>query len=341
MEIITQELQDAITPELTTKISMTPEQQNKISAEYSGMHFGEWPTYKILPINIIENLERNRSVINPWAKKVLGLENGFNKAYCGAIHVALTPDGKYTCFDGNGRLTLAQITGETEIPCLITKMDDIKMAYYAYNKIQSTLVRNQHPNNFFIVSVLGGNDPQVQYELQMLEYVGLKVVDPTNSENFVSEATPTHGNINISAFRKLLKIAELDINLANWKNRSNKPKVDLIKNAVKLIRTYWSDEIIISKELLGGLVILLKTYPALTSGNGAQQCFEDFLKVEGDRKTQKKLSFKHDGGNQHNKEELSVANGIMIGIFDWKQVTATFKNQCPKYKIEDLFDTNV
>ena len=341
MEIITKELQDATRPELTTNHSMSPQQQSKLSEDYSGINHGEWSYHKILSVGEIDNLEKNRSVVGGWARKVLALENGINRAYFGAIQVALTPDGKYTCFDGNGRLTLAQITGETEIPCLITKMDNINMAYDAYARIQSTLVRSQHPNNFFIVSVLGGNDPQVQYELQMLEYVGLKVVDPTNSENFVSESTPTHGNINISAFRKLLKIAELDINLANWKNRSNKSKVDLIKNAVKLIRTYWSDEINISKELLGGLVILLKTYPALTSGNGAQSCFEDYLKYVAHGTTQKKLTFKHDGGNQHNKEELSVANGIMIGIFNWRPVSATFKNQCPKYKIEDLFDTNV
>ena len=47
-----------------------------------------------------------------------------------------------------------------------------------------------------------------------------------------------------------------------------------------------------------------------------------------------------DGGNQHNKEELSVAIGILKGLFEWKKTSQRVKNECPKHKLNDLLPQN-
>lgn len=345
-------LQDTITPEIKTKNSISKNQADNLVKKYANKVSGNFAEYKMLSVSDINNLEGNRSVNAGWCSKVLGIEKGLNKTYIGAIDVALV-DGEYYCWNGNGRLTLATITKLDKIPCLITKMDSVREANDAYNKVQSTLVRTQHPNNLFINAVIGGNDVQVKQELSILNYVGLKVVDLTDRTNYVPDEENTaeqdnffvtdysqFGNINISAFRKILKISELSLNLANWSNPSNLPKVDHIRNAVKIIRDKWPDEEDISKELLGGVIMLYRTYPALLSGNGAQKTFEAYLDYVAQGKTQKKLTFKHDGGNQHNKEELSVAIGILKGLFEWKKTPQRVKNECPKHRLNDLLPQN-
>lgn len=132
------------------------------------------PTFQMLPLDDnLKSLETQRETNTNWVKQRLQDCGGLDMFAFGAISVALTPEGEYLIYDGLGRYNLAEHTGLTEVPCLVTKMSAKLASYYfAYN--QSRGRRNMTPEALYVNNYVAGDDDSIELAI-IMERTGLYI----------------------------------------------------------------------------------------------------------------------------------------------------------------------
>jgi hypothetical protein len=246
----------------------------------------------------ITPIDPQRDTYISFVEKGLMSQNGFDYMAATVIDVIKTPEGKLKCWNGIGRLAMAQIQGLDEIDVWLTEGTEKDASYYfVYNQDEGA--RKLSPEIKFANKVFYG-DTDAGKLLKKINRAGLCI--RTNKElDAVLPDGSKNPEITLSAMNKALKFANGDIATLEMAR-------DLIVNAWSSTKK-WSN--VLRSDLFVGTVILLDTYDTLRRPGSPFDQLQDFFCHKACELDQPKLKFKHLGGNQHNAEGESVAYGIL------------------------------
>jgi hypothetical protein len=281
--------------------------------------------------NDIEPIDPQRDTYISFVEKGLMTQNGFDYMAATVIDVIKTPEGKLKCWNGIGRLAMAQVQGLDEIDVWLTEGTEKDASYYfVYNQDEGA--RKLSPEIKFANKVFYGDDDANKL-LRKIDKAGLCI--RTNKElDAVLPAGSKNPEITLSAMTKALKFANGNIATLEMAR-------DLIVNAWSNTRK-WSN--VIRSDLFVGTVILLDTYDSLRRPGAPFDQLQDFFCHKAFELDQPKLKFKHLGGNQHNAEGESVAYGILktfTGSNFCTNETAKFVRHTTLIKRYDLTEVRV
>jgi len=254
--------------------------------------------FKYLPVDQLVSLETQRETSGNWAEKRLNDLTGFDMLACGALSVAYDEsDDIYYVFNGCGRLAQAQINqAPHELPCLIYHIPKARAAFY-FSYTQDKGRRNLSKEVIFVNAVYSG-DPESLKLAEILEDIECYIKGQTDY------AVPHpqiygHPEIKVRALEDGYKIA-----------RGN---IDLMKLARDMIWRAWANTAEgcpqLRSDVFCGLLTFFKIFPEATTGS-INKALQNFLNWYATGTKQSKVSWKHKGGNQHNKENLCVAYGL-------------------------------
>lgn len=281
--------------------------------------------------NDIEPIDPQRDTYISFVEKGLMTQNGFDYMAATVIDVIKTPEGKLKCWNGIGRLAMAQVQGLDEIDVWLTEGTEKDASYYfVYNQDEGA--RKLSPEIKFANKVFYGDDDANKL-LRKIDKAGLCI--RTNKElDAVLPAGSKNPEITLSAMTKALKFANGDIATLQMAR-------DLIVNAWSNTKK-WSN--VLRSDLFVGTVILLDTYDSLRRPGAPFDQLQDFFCHKAFELDQPKLKFKHLGGNQHNAEGESVAYGILktfTGSNFCTNETAKFVRHTTLIKRYDLTEVRV
>tara|TARA_S200000501_G_scaffold85868_1_gene78602 strand:+ start:381 stop:1355 length:975 start_codon:yes stop_codon:yes gene_type:complete len=295
-----------------------------VNADRRGKHVVYHP-------NDIEPIDPQRDTYISFVEKGLMNQNGFDYMAATVIDVIKTPEGKLKCWNGIGRLAMAQVQGLDEIDVWLTEGSEKDASYYfVYNQDEGA--RKLSPEIKFANKVFY-DDPDAVKLLRKIDKAGLCI--RTNKElDAVLPAGSKNPEITLSAMTKALKFANGNIATLEMAR-------DLIVNAWSNTRK-WSN--VIRSDLFVGTVILLDTYDSLRRPGAPFDQLQNFFCHKAFELDQPKLKFKHIGGNQHNAEGESVAYGILktfTGSNFCTNETAKFVRHTTLIKRYDLTEVRV
>lgn len=257
--------------------------------------------FKYLPVDQLVSLETQRETSGNWAKKRLNDLKGFDMLACGALSVAYDQsDDTYYVFDGCGRLAQAQINqAPYELPCLIYHMPKARAAFY-FSYTQDKGRRTLSKEVIFVNAVYSG-DPESLRLAEILKDIECYVKGQTDY------AVPHpqmygHPEIKVRALEDGYKISQRNI--------------ALMKMARDMIWQAWANTSEgcpqLRSDVFCGLLTFFKIFPEATKGSigSINRALQNFLNWYAVGTKQSKVSWKHKGGNLHNKENLCVAYGL-------------------------------
>lgn len=254
------------------------------NADRRGKHVVLNPS-EIMPI------DSQRDTYLAWVEKTLTHRRGFDYLAAAPINVFKTEEG-YKCWDGIGRLAMAQVQGLSEIDAWITDGNEKEASYYfVYNQKDGR--RTLSPEIVFSNEV-ACEDLDALTLLHQMEMVGVCV--RTNAEKVlpISSKDP---EIKINAFKKALLIANNDLTI-----------LKMVRDTI----TYaYPNATLLRAELYTGLTWVYTVYEGARRPGSTFNALNKFLKHHAELKEQHKLPFKESGGNQHNNEAGSVAYGFV------------------------------
>jgi len=236
-------------------------------------------------------IDSQRDTYLGWVEKGLTSRKGFDYLAANPINVFKTEEG-YKCWDGIGRLAMAQVQGLPEIDVWLTEGTEKEAAeYFVYNQKDGR--RTLSPEIVFSNEV-ACEDEEALTLLTQMEMVGVCV--RTNAEK-VLPLNSKDPEIKINAFKKALQIANGDLSVLKMVR-------DTIVNA-------YPETKVIRAELFTGLTWVFKVYEGARRPGATYNALNKFLAHKALEKEQHKLPFKEAGGNQHNNEAGSVAYGFV------------------------------
>ena len=252
----------------------------------------------VLKTKDIKPIDPQRDTYISWVEKGLISQNGFDYMAATVIDVIQTPEGEYKCWNGIGRLAMAQVQGLDEIDVWLTEGTEEEASFYfVYNQDEGS--RKLSPEIKFANKVFYGDDESTKL-LRKIAKAGLCI--RTNKEqDAVLPQGSKNPEITLSAINKALKFANGNIATLEMAR-------DLIVNAWSNTRK-WSN--VLRSDLFVGTVILLDTYDSLRRPGAPFDQLQEFFNHKATELDQPKLKFKYIGGNQHNAEGESVAYGIL------------------------------
>jgi hypothetical protein len=295
-------------------------------------------------------LETQRKTYDKWILKVLEKCGGFDWVAFNSLSVAHdTSTGKYYVFDGCGRLALAQIYGIEQVPCLVFELTQRRAAhYFAY--MQDDGRRKMDPETLFVNKYYSGNT-QAELEYARLMALDCYIIGATEysvpqqckqSYASVKHAFLTRGYVRAGGNPSDTVNNPEALNLM-------RESVDLIKQAwfpkyqrnLRASKRAWTPEtgFQIRQDLYMGLIKLLQIYPEFRPGVNSKMhgYLAEYLRDTAKNTHQRDLPYKKDGGNEHNHEDLSVANGLFS--YFWKSLADEphenwVKQRVPLWKME-------
>jgi hypothetical protein len=233
--------------------------------------------FKEIPVNDLVSLESQRETALSWAVSRLSVMNGLDKVAFGALSVTAIPCKKgevqkYSTYDGNGRLSMAQLCGKDTVPCLVFgAMDQGKTALY-FDYTQNKGRRNLKPEVKWINSYIAGNAAAKALG-DYLKLLDMHIKGDTKLYIPSPKADWTEPYIN-SVDVKYRTVNELLVSphLSNAGVIVHKLARDLIVNA-------WGNRLnSIPQDTLWGLVVLLDEYPNLQNkSTDHYQALESYL----------------------------------------------------------------
>lgn len=254
--------------------------------------------HAVLKTKDITPIDPQRDTYISFVEKGLMNQNGFDYMAATVIDVIKTPEGKYKCWNGIGRLAMAQVQGLEEIDVWLTEGTEKEASFYfVYNQDEGA--RKLSTEIKFANKVYCENKEALQL-LRKIDKVGLCI--RTNKEmDAVLPAGSTNPEVKLSAVEKALKFTNGDLSILLMAR-------DLIVNAWGNTKK-WNNTV--RTDLFVGTCILLDTYDTLRRPGAPFDQLQDFFCHKALELDQPKLKFKHIGGNQHNAEGESVAYGIL------------------------------
>ena len=239
----------------------------------------------------ITPIDSQRDTYLGWVEKALTSRKGFDYLAANPINVFKTETG-YKCWDGIGRLAMAQVQSLPEIDVWLAEGTEKEAAeYFVYNQKDGR--RTLSPEIVFSNEV-ACEDSEALTLLNQLEMTGVCV--RTNAEK-VLPVDSDNPEIKINAFKKALTITNGDLSV-----------LKMVRDTI--VQAYPGTKIV-RAELFTGLSWVYTVYEGARRPGATYTALNKFLKHHAELKEQHKLPFKESGGNQHNNEAGSVAYGFV------------------------------
>ena len=275
-----------------------------------------------LPTDQILEAETQRDTAVQWAYSQLIKRGGIDMGIFDPISV-IDHNGRYICYDGLGRLAMYQLMGIQEIECWVCEGDEV-IAADLFGTKNKHGIRTVKPESIFN-SDYRAHKQEAEQDVKALKKVGLSV---RVRKDMVLPESSQDPQIKINQFRKIFKYLTGD-----YRN-----KLDVIRQARDIIVQAFAQDQIIRADLLGGLSILLDVFPDMRRPGKPYDQLAKFLQIEAMTKTQTKLPYKKDGGNQHNAEFESVAYGLLRNFTASKVCTDHTAQFCRHHVLRDQFN---
>lgn len=286
--------------DLVKKLQKAGIYQKQINTDRRG-HFESIKITELVP------LDSQRNVTQTWIYRVLKMANGFDWIAMGLTFVARDPEtGINYVWDGCGRLALAEVSGINELDCWVMEMTQAEAAHY-FVHVQKTAKRSLDPSIIFCNAYAHG-EPDALEMSRILKVLGMRVqgADDVWVPEISKEDLHDYPQVKLRAVEHALKYA----NRRGPEAVAQLPNLDLIRFARDtIVQAGWNDDNI-RQDLLPGLVVFYSVYPEAMR-NGLNKMIRAWFQGLAQTTKQSKLTFKHSGGNQHNREAESVALGIV------------------------------
>lgn len=239
----------------------------------------------------ITPIDSQRDTYLGWVEKALTTRKGFDYLAATPINVFKTEDG-YKCWNGIGRLAMAQVQQLSEVDVWLTDGDEKEAAYYfVYNQKDGR--RTLSPEIVFSNEV-ACEDSDALVLLNQMDMAGVCV--RTNAEK-VLPIDSKDPEIKINAFKKALTISNGDLSI-----------LKMVRDTI--VQAYPGTKVL-RAELFTGLTWVYTVYEGARRPGATYNALNKFLAHKALEKEQHKLPFKESGGNQHNNEAGSVAYGFV------------------------------
>jgi len=278
-------------------------------------HYEQIPTSKLVPLDTQRNVTKN------WIIKVLKLSEGFDWISMGLIFVARdTKTGINYVWDGCGRLALAQANEIAALDCWVLEMDQAEAAGY-FVRVQKTTKRSLDSAVHFCNAYAHG-EKEALAMAKTLSILGMRIqgADDVWVPVIPKEDLVDYPQVKLRGIEQAIKYA----NRRGPKEVEALSNNDLIRFARDIIvQAGWNDDLI-RQDLLPGLVIFYSVYPEAMK-NGLNKMIRAWFQGLAQTVKQSKLTFKHSGGNQHNREAESVALGIVKELHGSPKCNANHK----------------
>ena len=289
---------------LTKKLQKAGLYQKQINADRRG-------AYEKIKVTDLKPLDSQRNVTESWIYKVLKMADGFDWVAMGLVFVARDPKTKTNyVWDGCGRLALAQASDITELDCWVMEMSQAEAAHY-FVHVQKTAKRSLDPSIMFCNAYAHGESDAL-HQAMILQRLGLRV---QGADDLWVPKVPKQDLVNYPQVK--LRAVEQAIRYAERRSQQEQDQVsnmDLIRFARDtIVQAGWNDDQV-RQDLLPALVIFYSVYPEAMK-NGLSKMVREWFRALAQTTKQSKLTFKHSGGNQHNREAESVALGIVKELF--------------------------
>jgi len=263
--------------------------------------------YEKISVDYLVPLDSQRNVSDNWIYKVLRLSDGYDWIASGLTFVARDPETDINyVWDGCGRLALAEISGIKELDCWVMDMTQAEAAHY-FVHVQKTAKRSLDPGIIFCNAYANGEAHALHMSMR-LELLGMRVqgADDLWVPEVTKEQLPDYPQVKLRAVEQAFKYAARRSS-AEIDETGNNTLVRFARDTI--VQAGWNDDQI-RQDLLPGLVIFYSVYPEAMR-NGLNKMIRNWFKGLAQTVKQSKLTFKHSGGNQHNREAESVAMGIV------------------------------
>lgn len=273
-----------------------------------------------IAVDQLEPLLTQRETTETWTTKRLKDRGGFDMLACGALQVAQDPrDGRYYVFDGCGRLAQAQENqAPKSLPCLVYSISREQAAYYfAYNQDRG---RRTLSKEIIFVNAYYSGSPEAVIWASRLKDLDCYIKGTTD----YAVPHPQQAGSPEIKYRALTEA---------W--RITAGDITVIRQARDMIVQAWQPQCDqIRQDLFLGLITLLMIFPEMRK-NGLNRALQGFLNWTGQGVPQHKISWKQDGGNEHNNEAVSVSRGIIKAFRDSQFFKPQFGNTVTFKRIDE------
>ena len=264
------------------------------------------PVLKTISVADIQEIEAQRDTASKWGYESIVARGGLDNSVFEPINV-IEQDGAYYCYDGLGRLCIHQMMGIENIEAWVSQgTQEEAAARFSWKNKKG--IRSVNPESIFSADVYAKEEKALE-ELDGLSEVGLSV--KVRNDKVLPEVSQDP-QIKIAGFRKALRFADGNLEILKMAR-------DIIVDAYPEVL---KDNGMIRADLFVGLVIVLDTFEILQRPGKPFEQLQEFISSYGKMMEQVKLPFKKEGGNQHNKENESVAYGIVKLFTQSKFVTS-------------------
>jgi hypothetical protein len=285
---------------LTKKLQKAGLYQKQKNADKRG-HYQRIKIVDMVP------LDSQRNVTESWVYKVLKMADGFDWIAAGLQFVARDPQsGINYVWDGCGRLALAAASEIDELDCWVMEMTQAEAAHY-FVHVQKTAKRSLDPGIIFCNAYAHGESDALYWAMR-LQKLGMRIqgADDLWVPKISKEDLIDYPQVKLRAVEQAFKYAQ----------RRGPEACDIISDfdivrfaRDTIVQAGWNDDQI-RQDLLPGLVIFYSVFPEAMK-NGTNKMIRTWFQGLAQTVKQSKLTFKHTGGNQHNREAESVALGIV------------------------------
>lgn len=309
-------------PSYHTKVSGDTEKLTKsLEKKQLNRAIKSAPAYfEVIDVRDLEPLESQRNAKTTWIEKALKLSGGFDSVAAGIIQVARDPEtGKNYVWDGCGRLALAIASGVPTLNCWVTEMSKQNAAHY-FVYTQKTSNRGLQPGELFINAFEFG-DPKAVAFADTLKRLGLRI---QGADDYWVPKVP------LAVRAQYPTCKERSVKRALFYAAGDETIVRFARDTI--VQAGWNDDQV-REDLLPGLVIVYMCYPEMMK-NGLSKSLRSYFQSLAGTVTQKKLSFKDQGGNMHNRESESVAIGIIKCFRDSPAFKAGYKATVTEKRIK-------
>lgn len=236
------------------------------------------PTLEYIALSDIESMDSQRETSLAWAYQKLKERGGLDMFAFGTLLVFEDPrgSGKYRCWDGNGRHTIANLVNkDMKVPCMVYKIPKQDAGFY-FSYTQDKGRRRLSAEVLFQALHQSGDAQSLITEEQLIKS---KLYVKQDASYPIGNTSNTAHEVKIRGFMTAIKLASITRPQDNLHKSAT-----FVAQAVDMISEAFHIELknrnMINNDILWALTIMLRVYPKLRDGK-TNQNLRQFLNNGG------------------------------------------------------------